>query len=213
MKYIDLKGKRFGRLLVLDKNKWNGRRLFWKCKCDCGRILDINGDSLRGGRSKSCGCLRTEQLVNRALKHGHARNNTQTKEYRSWANAKGRCFDPKNNRFQYYGGRGITMCPEWENSFLTFIKDMGRCPKGKTIDRTDVNKNYESSNCQWVDSKTQGRHRNQNVIINFEGRNWVMKDLSEYLKIPYEQFVKWYRHKGKTVDEIILRAKKLYNLN
>jgi len=214
MRYIDLKGKRFGRLFVLEKIKWNGRRLFWKCKCDCGKVFNINGDSLRTGRSKSCGCLRTEKFISRTLKHGHTRNYKKTKEYRSWANAKQRCFNTKNNRYKFYGGRGITMCLKWKNSFSAFIKDMGLCPKGKTLDRTYVNKDYKSSNCQWVDYKTQGAigHRNNSVIINFEGRNWIMKDLSEYLKVPYQQFATWYRRRGKTIDEIILKAKKLYGL-
>jgi hypothetical protein len=143
---IDLVGKRFGRWIV--RAYAGGEK--WSCVCDCGARAVLYGHNLRTGRTKSCGCLRKEL----ATKHGMERS----KEYRAWSSMKQRCFNPNAPAFKNYGGRGISVCKDWF-SFEGFFPDMGACPPGLSLDRIDVNGNYESSNCRWANASQQNRNR------------------------------------------------------
>ncbi|MGE5611440.1 MAG: hypothetical protein ACM359_19480 [Bacillota bacterium] len=126
-----------------------------------------------------------------------------------WSHAKARCYNPGDTKYRQYGGRGIKMCERWRDDFSAFYLDMGPCPPGWTIDRTNVDGDYEPGNCAWADSRQQARHRTDNVHIEFEGRDWVMKDLAAYLGVPYKLFHYWYRYKEMSVDGIIERAQRL----
>src|SRR5690606_2812880 len=106
---------------------------------------------LRTGKTKSCGCLRIETNISKGTTHGHS----GTRTYQAWLNMKSRCSNKKNISYENYGGRGISICDRWLNSFENFLEDMGECPDNLTLERMDVNGNYEPNNCIWEDYSQQ----------------------------------------------------------
>lgn len=164
---INLIGQRFGRLLVVsqtDKRNPTGS-VYWQCRCDCGKLLSVDGRSLRAGKQKSCGCLQREYIhkQHNNLIHGGCHVD---RLYNVWHGMKDRCYYPGHNRYQHYGGRGITVCEEWRNNYAAFrdwAMSHGYDPDaprgGCTIDRIDVDGNYEPDNCRWVDAKTQAKNQ------------------------------------------------------
>lgn len=153
---IDLIGQKFGRLTVVSRSenaKYGNTR--WLCKCDCENMKVVSASDLKGKKTKSCGCLNKELIIKRNMKHGDSIRGSETREHRVWAGMKERCLNPMNQRFMDYGGRKISVCKEWRDSYETFLKDMGRCPKGFSIERKNVNGNYEPDNCIWASASTQ----------------------------------------------------------
>lgn len=149
-KIIDITGQVFGKLTVLEKRGQNERsESLWLCKCECGKEVIIRGRGLRSGNANTCGyCLRCK----RNYKHG----GYKTLAYKSWTSMKYRCYEPTNNRYKDYGGRGIQVCDRWLNSFENFLADMGERPSTDySLDRIDVNGNYEPSNCRWITKMAQ----------------------------------------------------------
>jgi len=162
MKALELKGQRFYRLLVI-KDVCRGGELRWLCMCDCGERVVKRGSDLKRGFIKSCGCFNSEVVVKRNKTHGLSK----TRFYRIWQAMKDRCLNPKNYRYQYYGGRGIRVCKRWLK-FENFRDDMFRsykihCNKNgiknTSINRVDNNGNYKLSNCNWATQKEQVNNR------------------------------------------------------
>lgn len=181
---VDLTGKRFGRLVVLErvdnaitpKGKVAVR---YKCRCDCGNEKIIRKCHLTSGKIVSCGCFHREQLGNMRRKHGKSGYNRE-RLYTIWLNMKHRCYNPKNNHYKNYGARGITICDEWLEDYMAFrdwsyshgyeekIRESGR--NDLTIDRIDNDGNYEPSNCRWVTNKENCLNK-QNTMSNEERYN------------------------------------------
>lgn len=160
---IDLTGQRFGRLVVLSRAE-NGPRNapYWNVRCDCGTERVTRGASLRTGGSKSCGCLVKDNNRRRETTHGEAQgtDHNATPEYNAWSSMKGRCHNPRDKGYPNYGGRGIEVCESWRNSYQAFLGDVGRRPgPGYSIDRIDVNGNYEPGNVRWATARQQVRNR------------------------------------------------------
>lgn len=163
-KLIDLSGQRFGRLVVMARE---GNK--WVCHCDCGRETRVEGISLRSGRTRSCGCFKrdVEPEVNRT--HGMTRSGA----WRSWVSMRQRCLDRQQPAWPRYGGRGITISPEWM-SFENFYADMGDRPVGMSLDRIDVDGGYSRENCRWATITTQARNKRTNRRISYQGRTLTL---------------------------------------
>ena len=151
---MDLRGQRFGRLLVQSLYPIREKRAIWECICDCGNIAIVKAGNLRRKGTQSCGCFRREKMAAAKLTHGL----TRTPIYLTWVSMIQRCDNSKATGFQYYGGRGIRVCERWY-LFENFYADMAPRPKGKTLDRVDPNGHYEPSNCRWATSMEQAATR------------------------------------------------------
>lgn len=153
---IDLLGQRFGRLLVVALSGSNGQgKALWQCRCDCGQEIITEGKALRSGHTQSCGCWR--QYVTGEYSRTHGMSGTM--EHKSWKAAKQRCLNPKDASYNEYGGRGITMCQEWADSFEAFYAHIGLRPKGCSLDRIDNEKGYEPGNVRWATKVIQNNNR------------------------------------------------------
>lgn len=158
MRKVDRTGQRWGRLLVVEQAPNNGSWVMWKCRCDCGNKVEVRAISLASGNTRSCGCLQREELGERRFKHGMSQSNPRM--YRVWRSMKSRCFNRNCLRYQDYGGRGITVCERWKESFAAFLQDVGEPPRPHlVIDRIDNDGNYEPSNVRWVTYSESARNR------------------------------------------------------
>lgn len=143
-RFQDLSGKVYGSLMVISRAPNSGSYVRWLCLCDCGNQVVTRAQSLRDGKTKSCGC------------RYDGRSNTPT--YSSWSSMKKRCLNPKAADYYRYGGRGITVTQRWLE-FENFLEDMGERPPGRTLGRRDNDKGYSKSNCRWETPKEQANNR------------------------------------------------------
>lgn len=204
MKFIDLTGKKIGRLTVLSLNS-KGKRTYWNCVCDCGKNKIIDGQHLRSKKTISCGCFSIERFT----KFSQTHSKSHTRIYNIWCGIKTRCFDKHCKSYKNYGGRGITICDEWKNDFMSFYNwsmENGY-REDLTIDRINNDGNYEPSNCRWANKYTQSNNTRRNVIIDFEGEKYSAKQFCSLLNINYIKFLYGF-HKLNNVNEAIIYAKK-----
>lgn len=188
MKKLDLVGLKFGKLTVLSELKErnpHGKVLF-HCKCDCGNEVNVIGTKLKNGWSKSCSCLQKETVKERSKtdnkKHGYCK----TSIYNTYHAMISRCYNDKNESYQYYGAKGIKVCDRWLESFENFLADMGEKPsENHSIDRINVFGNYEPSNCRWADKLEQENNKTTNVLIEYKSQKYTISQLARILNINY----------------------------
>lgn len=163
-------GVKFGLLTVVERaGSDRFGRTQWKCQCDCGRDAVVALFRMKSGHTKSCGCYKPGNVT-----HGKSRTPT----YNSWLAMKQRCDYKGHAEYHRYGGRGITVCDRWK-SFENFIADMGERPAGMSIDRIDVDGNYEPGNCRWATTGEQMRNRRSTINVTRDG---VTKCISDWCK-------------------------------
>ena len=167
-KLNDIKGRRFGRLLVEAREGSRGGATMWRCLCDCGATHLVSLGSLRDGNTTSCGCLQKEKAAARLRKHGHSPGKHGTRTYRIWSGMKTRCYNTEDPAYARYGGRGITVCERW-HAFENFLADMGVSPPGLTLEREDNSKGYGPDNCCWATHTQQARNRTNNMNVTVDG--------------------------------------------
>jgi hypothetical protein len=167
-KIKDIIGNKYGRLTVVSYAYSKARKVYYNCKCECGKEKVVRSDSLKDGTVKSCGCLNYEA---KSVKH----NMTGTKLYHVWASMRDRCNNPNDAKYEYYGGKGITVNSNWDADFQSFYNwaIINGYKEGLTIDRRDVNGNYEPDNCRWITQQEQSNNttRNRNITYNEKTQN------------------------------------------
>lgn len=189
MKRIDLTGQRFGRLTVVSYAFTRKTDVMWNCVCDCGKHTIVSRSDLKKGKSKSCGCYRIERSkeANKGAKHGLTHGLSNTRIYHIWRGIKDRCFNEKKDRYKNYGGRGITICDEWRNDFQAFYNwaMLHGYSENLTIDRIDVNGNYEPSNCRWITKGEQANNTRNNHLITYCGETKTIAQWAKKIGIKY----------------------------
>jgi len=184
---IDISNKKYGKLTAIKKAFYKKGKSYWVFRCDCGNEKIIIKDNVVKGQTKSCGCLQKEIAKITQLKNRAIHKKSRTRLYNVYSAIKARCYNKNVNNYNRYGGRGITVCDEWKNNFMSFynwaIKNgykenekRGLC----TIDRIDNNGNYCPENCRFVNNTIQARNtrKNHNITINNE-----TKTLTEWIHI------------------------------
>jgi hypothetical protein len=197
---IDLTGERFGMLTALEcvEKTRNGTK--WLCRCDCGQLCVVLLGNLRGGKQKSCGCLRHREAHNRT--HGESRS---ARLYRIWTGMKTRCDNPSRKAYPQYGGRGISVCSEWANSYEAFRDWALRSGYADdlSIDRIDNNGNYEPANCRWATREQQSNNRRSNRLITANGATKTMAEWARESGIRYTIIYKRLKH-GWSEEKAVL---------
>lgn len=197
----DLTGLKFGRLTVIRRGEdyisESTRRPRWICKCDCGNNVLVVASNLVRGTTTSCGCYAREQLSLRRTSHGGWANHERL--YEVWANMRRRCQCKTCHNYDMYGGRGISVCDEWQDysvfrswAYASGYDDnaeFGEC----TIDRIDVNGNYEPSNCRWVNAKVQQNNKTSNIKVTYNGETHTLKEWSRLRNINYRTLYSRYK--------------------
>lgn len=185
-------GERFGRLVIVaeaepERNKAGHSRRRVVARCDCGTEKIIrNPPALRMGGWLSCGCHQKDTVRSRSYKHGMTVGYKPTAMYTTWQGMLDRCYNPNSEHYHRYGGRGISVCERWYNDAKAFAEDMGDKPtRFHSIDRIDQDGNYCPENCRWADKRQQARNRSTNIIVEHDGRDWVLIDLCEKLGVSY----------------------------
>ena len=208
-KPIDMIGVRAGRLTVISeaapRTYGNHTTRMWLCKCDCGGFATASGSDLRRGHTKSCGCYCRQRISETSKVHGMR----HTRIYHTWLDIKGRCHNQRNHSFARYGGRGIKVCDEWRESFISFYKHVSELPHygedGYSIDRIDNNGNYEPGNVRWATVQTQSRNKRNTIHVSILGKEKTIPELSDETGIKYATLL-FHQKRGDLEEYVISKG-------
>lgn len=204
--FQDLTGMIFGRLTVLGyagKNKGN-RSGYWNCRCVCGQHSKVSSAPLKSGHTQSCGCLQKERSSSATTTHGSTANGQSTAEFRAWIGMKKRCLNPNYRQYHDYGGRGISVHPDWINNFASFLEHVGPRPTANhSLDRIDNSKCYEPGNVRWSDRIAQANNKRSSRVLTVSGDT---KTIAEWgRKTGLSPATIWYRIKrGWSNEQAVL---------
>lgn len=203
---IDLLGKRFGRLEVIEFSGTNSRGAMWKCKCDCGNEAIVKSEYLINGDTKSCGCLKSDVLKERNYKHGQSK---QSRLYSIWKGMRERCYNENYEGYKNYGGRGITVCKEWDDfkNFELWANNNGydeSLPADEcSIDRIDNDGMYSPSNCRWTSRTQQARNTRRNRYLTYRGETKLLVEWGETYNIDPKYIAQRIDKYGWSVEDAI----------
>lgn len=206
--FKDLTGISFNKLTVLSRCE-NGNRgqVRWLCLCECGNVRQVLAQSLIRNTTRSCGCLQRLETSNRFKKHGF----TIGKRHPligTWSAMINRTENPNYAQFKHYGGRGISVCERWRNSFVNFLEDMGDRPSPRhSLDRIDNNGHYCKENCRWATREQQSNNRRSNVYLTVNGETKSLVEWSRIYNIP-RQYVTTRLHLGWSPENALKREVK-----
>ena len=194
----DLCGQVFGRLTVIERvESAYPHRTQYLCRCECGNEVIVRSDSLTSGRTLSCGCLHRDHVTT----HG----DTGTQLYNAWLSMRARCNNPDNQNYENYGGRGITICDDWNDDYLLFKEwslEHGYDPD-LSIDRIDNNFGYSPDNCRWVTMKEQCNNRRSNVYYSLNGETHTLAEWCDILGLPYKTIIARINDRGWSFEQAI----------
>lgn len=184
---------------IRETGKCSDGKAKWLFACDCGKEFEVSGSKVRGGEVHTCPSCSKERVRLARTKHGER----QSVEYRTWTHIKSRCLNEKVPEFGHYGGRGITICERWIDSFENFLADMGKRPAGRySIDRIDVDGNYEPSNCRWANAQEQQNNKRNNRKIAINGSIKNMAQWADENGLRHETVFKRIK-RGKNGEDLI----------
>lgn len=183
MKALDLVGEKFWKLTVLERvENSNTGKSQWLCKCDCGNKVIVIGPNLKNGNTRSCGCWRMSE--DKKDYNGHI---WKTRLYSIWCGMKSRCYNTKFPKYISYGARKIQICEEWKTNYKAFeqwaLNNGYR--EDLTIDRIDVNGNYEPANCRWITNEEQARNKTNGIMVTYNGETKQLIKWCEELQLSY----------------------------
>lgn len=200
-------GDKYGRLTVLERCGSKDNNAIFKCRCDCGKEIVAVGKNLRNGNKKSCGCLNSDMAKLRVKQSRRANGATQmgkaTRLYRIYTGMRTRCYNKNYHGYENYGGRGITVCDEWDTfrPFYDWAMSHGYSDK-LSIDRIDVNGNYCPENCRWATQEQQSNNMTTNVFLEYNGERMTVTQWAR--KLGIKPYVIYNRLRSGWNDEMIL---------
>jgi hypothetical protein len=181
---MDIVGKKFNRLKVLEEVERRNYQPYVRCICDCGKEVTTRRYSVTSGRTKSCGCYNIDIMRERMKTATYTHGMYGTRTYRTYFMMKDRCLNKNTPAYKNYGDREISICDRWLVSFENFLEDMGERPEGRTLDRENNDGNYEPGNCRWATAAEQGGNTRRNHMIEFYGSRKSLAEWSRVLNIP-----------------------------
>lgn len=207
MKQDELLSQKFNRLLVLSFHGFNPKRkakLNWRCRCDCGREVIVDGYNLRNGNTNSCGCFKIDRTKAVNTKHG---GTIQGRLYFIYHGILSRCLDKNNPRYPLYGGRGVIVDKSWlgEHGYENFARDIGKRPSAKhSVEREDNAGPYSKDNCVWATQSQQCRNKRNNAVFEVNGKKKCLTELCEIAGVPVSR-VSWRLKAGWPIEQALSR--------